>query len=317
MRLLFVIDPITKLKPAQDTALAFMAAAQLRGHEVYAVRTKDLFVENGPGARARRLELQLDAKPFFRWLGEPEARPTKDFAAIFMRRDPPFDMDYIFTTYVLSLAQPHSLVINDPRGLRDCNEKAYILRFPELIPPSLMTKNANHIRDFLQRHREAVIKPLDGKGGEGILKLTVGDLNVNSMLELLTRYESRYVMVQKYVPQALQGDKRVLILDGEPVGTFVRIPAGDDLRGNMSVGATVASAELNPRDLEICQRLAPQLAADGIVFAGIDILGPSQTEINVTSPTGVREVKALGGADVAELMIQWVERASLGREKRW
>lgn len=311
LQLLFVIDPIDKLSIDKDTSLAFMEAAGRRGHRVFACQVRDLYAV-GSDARALAREVTVaraPRPPHHIWVNDTRDLPLTTFAAVFMRKDPPFNMDYIFATYILSLAaQAGVRVVNDPRGLRDCNEKAYILNFPDLIPPTVVTRRASVLRDFMAEHGDSVIKPLDGKGGEGILLLRKGDLNINSIIELLTAYEQRFVIVQRFVPEARSGDKRIILVDGQPLGAFLRVPASDDLRGNMSAGATVQAAELTERDREICAALAPRLAADGHVFVGIDILGSYLTEINVTSPTGVREIKKLGGLDIADHMIAWLER---------
>lgn len=307
--LLFVMDPISTVSVKKDTTFAFMMAAQARGHRVLYATLDDLYARGDtPRVVVRHVELQARQGQHFSWLSAPEDVDMRSLSAVFMRKDPPFDMNFIFATYILSLAASDTLVLNDPQGLRDCNEKAYALNFPALIPPTLIARNPKHIKDFIAEQGRVVLKPLDGKGGEGILLVETGDLNTNSMIEMLTRYGKRFIMGQAFVPAARDGDKRVIMLDGEPLGAMLRVPASDDLRGNMSAGATTVACDLTPRDLEICTALAPRLVADGHIFVGIDILGDYLTEINVTSPTGVQEIRDLGGADIADAMIAWTER---------
>ncbi len=301
---LFVIDPISSLNPATDTGLALIHAAQHRGHPVFVARTRDLFVRDGdPMVNARPVALNPTATPHYQWRGPGAPLDLRTFHAVFMRRDPPFDMDYIFATHILSLAEGHCRLINAPQGLRDCNEKSYILRFPSLIPPTLLTKDPHRLQDFLQEHGDAVIKPLDGKGGEAVILLHQAHLSARAIMEVLTHNGRHYVMMQRYVPESRAGDKRILMVDGRPLGAFMRVPASGELRGNLAAGATAQATDLTPRDLEICATLAPSLISHGLRFVGIDVLGPWLTEINVTSPTGVQQVRALSGIDVADALI--------------
>lgn len=308
LKLLFIIDPIDKLPPTKDTSLTLMREASRRGHDVYSCRVEDLFaVGEQPLTRARLVEVGPIEGPHHTWRAETADLDLRDLDAVFMRKDPPFNMDFIFATYILSLAEGKTHLINDPRGLRNCNEKTYILRFPELIPPSMVSKRIDILKAFVHEHQEVVLKPLDGKGGEGILLTREGDLNLNSMLELLTHNGQRFIMAQRFVPQSRQGDKRILLVDGEPIGAFLRVPPEDDLRGNMSAGASIAASALTERDRFVCDTLRPRLIADGHFFVGIDLLGDYMTEINVTSPTGLLELKALSGIDGAALFIDRLE----------
>lgn len=308
LRLLFVIDAMRTLSAKKDTSLAFMEAAQARGHAVYACRVPDLYaVNDAPFARTRRVEVQLIPGDHHRWVSEVGVQDLRTFDAIFMRKDPPFNMDYIFATYLLDLATPRARVINSPAGLRSCNEKTYILQFPHLTPPTLVAKDMTVLRDFVREHGQAVLKPLDGRGGEGVLLTHAQDLNLRSIIEVLTDRGQRFIMAQRFVPESRQGDKRILLIDGEPQGAFLRVPAADDLRGNMSAGAHVQPTTLTDHDRAVCAALAPRLRQDGHIFVGIDLLGPYLTEINVTSPTGAQELLSLSGIDAAAAMIQWVE----------
>ncbi len=309
LALLFIIDSISTLSVTKDTSFDFMETAQKRGHRVFVARLGDLAARGDvPLARARQVVVQRVVGDHYAWQGGDEDWDMRRFDVVFMRKDPPFDMNYIFATYILSLAAEHALLINDPRGLRDCNEKAYVLRFPEWIPETVVTSSAARLKAFVREHKKAVIKPLDGKGGQGILMVQEGDLNNSSIIELLTEYEQRFVMMQRYVPESRLGDKRLLLVDGELVGGFLRVPPVDDLRGNMSVGATVHAMPITDRDRAICAALGPVLRRDGHVFAGIDVLGDVLTEINVTSPTGVQQTRDLTGVDVSAAMMDWVER---------
>jgi glutathione synthase len=310
LRLLFIIDAMRTLSPKKDTSLAFMQTACARGHAVYACRVEDLYaVNDAPLARTRRVEVQLVPSDHHRWVTDVGVQDLRTFDVVFMRKDPPFNMDYIFATYILDLAvSAHTRVLNSPQGLRSCNEKTYILQFPQLTPPTLVAKDISLIRDFVHEHGEVVLKPLDGRGGEGVLLTHAKDLNMRSMIEVLTERNTRFIMAQRFVPESRQGDKRILLIDGQPQGAFLRVPADDDLRGNMSAGARVQAAPLTDHDLALCATLAPRLHADGHIFVGIDLLGPYLTEINVTSPTGVQELLSLSGIDAATAMIEWVER---------
>lgn len=309
LRLLFIIDPMRALSVKKDTSLAFMMAAQARGHAVYTCRIEDLYaVNDAPLARTRRVEVQRVVGDHHRWVADEAVQDLRTFDAVFMRKDPPFNMDYIFATYILDLAAKSTHIINNPEGLRNCNEKAYILNFPAFTPPTMVAKNIEILRDFVSEHGQVVLKPLDGRGGEGILLTHDKDLNLRSMIEILTDRGKRFIMGQRFVPESRQGDKRVLLIDGEPQGAFLRVPAADDLRGNMSAGARVEPCELSERDLAVCAALRDRLRADGHVFVGIDLLGGWLTEINVTSPTGVQEIKHFNGIDIADAMIAWVER---------
>jgi glutathione synthase len=228
--------------------------------------------------------------------------------AVFMRKDPPFDMDYIFSTYILDLLGQRTLVVNDPVGLKMANEKMYALLFPDLIPRTMVTREQLHLKAFLDElGGEMIIKPWDGNGGRGVLLLSRKDRNLNSLLEMATDDGRRYVIAQQYVPEVRNGDKRIILVDGEPRGAILRVPAEDDHRGNMHVGARVQKTALSARDREICAAIGPTLRRDGLLFVGIDVIGDYLTEINVTSPTGIQEINALDGVRIDAEIIDLVE----------
>lgn len=308
-RFLFILDPLERILPDRDTTFVFMREAQRRGIEVYACTLEQLFARGPrPYARARRIALLPEPPHFARY--EERTEPLEFFHAVFMRKDPPFDQAYFFATHLLSLADPAAtFVLNSPRGLREANEKLYALHFPSLIPPTLVTADPNRIKDFVaEQGGQAILKPLDACGGTGIFLAALGDRNLNALLELSTHDGRRYLMAQRYLPEARTGDKRILILDGEPLGAILRVPRADDHRGNIHVGGTVLPVELTARDLEIVATLAPRLRADGLYFVGIDVIGHYLTEVNVTSPTGIQEHNRLYGTELEAAVIDFVLR---------
>jgi glutathione synthase len=312
-RFAFVMDSLARIAPDKDTTFVFMLESGRRGHEVYYLGVDDLYVERGvPRGRARRTEVMRPsaAQPAHYRLYEERTERLDWFDAVFMRKDPPFDMAYFFATHVLSLVDPtRTLVLNDPRGLREANEKLYALHFPDCIPDSLVTADIARLKVFMaDLGGEMIVKPLDGAGGAGVFHVHRTDRNLNAILESATQDGRRLIMAQRYVPEVRGGDKRIIILDGEPLGAVLRIPREDETRGNIHVGGTVAKATLSARDRAICARLAPRLRADGLWFVGLDVIGDWLTEINVTSPTGVQEINALDGVALEDDVIDFVER---------
>lgn len=321
MRFAFVMDPIERIRPEKDTTFVFMLESVRRGHEVFCVLAEDLFIDgNAAHGRGRRVEVRRSTgeptESHFRFFEERITALTW-FDAVFMRKDPPFDLAYYVATQVLSLADPlRTFVMNDPRGLREASEKLYALRFPGMSPPSLVSADPLRIKDFLERMGgEVVVKPLDACGGAGVFHLGRGDRNVNAIIEVATDCGRRPVMAQRYLADVRNGDKRILLVDGEPVGALLRVPPEDDHRSNLHVGGQAVKTELTERDREICAALAPQLRADGLYFVGLDVIGGWLTEINVTSPTGIQEVNALNGVQLETTVIDFVERRvrQLGR----
>ncbi len=293
LRTLFVMDPLDKIQVSGDSTYALMREHRRRGWPVWMCTPHELFARQGQTWGHITPVDVTDAAPHF----HPQARvdlPLSDFDVVWMRKDPPFDMSYVFTTYLLDLVPRSTLVLNDPRSIRQANEKMFALQWPELCPTTLVTREIRRALDFIDKAPgDIVMKPWDGNGGRGVLVSRRGDPNLRSMLELLTSQEQIWVIVQHYIPEILQGDKRIILFDGEPVGWMLRVPQPGDHRGNMHVGATVQACDLTERDQEICAALAPRLADMGLLFVGIDVIGRYLTEINVTSPTGFREINHL------------------------
>ncbi len=329
MKFAFIIDPIHKLDPCHDTSVAFMEAAQQLGHEVWITQANLLSVVDGKAwAILKRVQLQpvqlidgkwIAADPWYSLGDQPEGsrqanlpaiegfRPLEEMDAVFMRTDPPVTTAYLYATYILDYVDPaKTLVVNAPRGLRAANEKMYTLQFTEAIPTTIVSQNKQVIRQFVDAQGAAVLKPLGGKAGEGILFLHPGDRDLNSMIEISTLQGQLPVMVQTYLPEAKEGDKRIILLNGEPIGAVNRIPTGDEFRGNMAVGGRADRVEITERERQICAQIAPVLQRDGLIFVGIDVIGGYLTEVNVTSPTGVREVDRLDGTRLAYQVIEWV-----------
>lgn len=309
LRMAFVIDPIETTNIERDTTFVLMLESQNRGHEVWYLELKDLFIENGK-AWGTVSEINLKIAPdFFKFLGRATV-PLEHFDVVWMRKDPPFNIDYIYALYILSLInQQKTLVVNNPKGLKESNEKFYTLSFPELVPPTVVAKDMNKLKGFLTGiGGEMVVKPLDGCGGEGVFYIKEGDRNANVILESITDGGKRFVLAQKFIKEVSQGDKRIIILNGTPLGAVLRIAKpGGEFRCNFHSGGSPAKTELTERDIEICQRIAPKLREDGLYFVGIDVIGGYLTEVNMTSPTGVQEINKLCGTKLESLVIDFVE----------
>ncbi|MFB6372028.1 MAG: glutathione synthase [Bradymonadaceae bacterium] len=311
----FVMDPLDGIILDEDTTFAFMLAAQERGHRLFYIRPEDLYADHDTARAALHpCEVQRVEGDHYE-LGEPEDVALGDLDCLFMRKDPPFDIDYLHASHLLELARKQgAFVLNDPTGLRVANEKLYALHFPELLPDTLVTRRPEAIESFMADHDgRCVIKPVDGYGGASIFVLDRDDRNHNSLIEMMTSEGSERVVCQEYVPEAREGDKRILLLDGEPMGAILRVPPEDDHRGNIHVGGDVVQTDLTERDREICERVGERLVDDGLWFAGIDVLGDALTEVNVTSPTGIQEMSRLDDVDGAGQVVEWAaERARLG-----
>jgi glutathione synthase len=316
MKIAFIIDPIHKLDPNHDTSVALMEAAQELGHDVWITEAHLLSVVDGKAwavlqsvqlKPVQLVEGRWKAEPdWFVW-SEPVFQPLERMDIVFMRTDPPVTIAYLFATYILDYIDPtKTRVINAPNGLRLANEKMYALQFKEAMPETIVSQDKRVIREFVEQWGAAVLKPLGGKAGEGILFLESSDRNFNSMVEISTHQGQLPVMVQTYLPAAKEGDKRIILLNGEPMGAVNRIPTGNEFRGNMAVGGRVAQVEITEREREVCAQLAPALRRDGLIFVGIDVIGGYLTEVNVTSPTGIREIDRLNGTRLGYQVIEWV-----------
>ena len=304
-----VMDPIGSIIVKKDTTLAMMLAAQRRGWALRYMELGDLFVRDGAAhARMRPIEVRDDPHDWYT-LGETDTRPLATLDVILMRKDPPFDMEFVYSTYILERAEAGGvLVVNRPQSLRDANEKMFTAWFPQCCPPTLVTREHARMNAFLHEHGDIIVKPLDGMGGVSIFRVRTGDPNVNVVFETLSRQQTRYAMCQRYIPEIREGDKRVLLIEGEPVDyALARVPAGGDARGNLAAGARGVGMEITPRMREIAGEVGPVLREKGLVFVGLDVIGDHLTEINVTSPTCVREIDAAFGVDVAGKLMDAIE----------
>ncbi|MEC4983316.1 MAG: glutathione synthase [Oscillatoria sp. PMC 1068.18] len=317
MKFAFIIDPLNKLDPGHDSTVAMMEAAQALGHEVWVTIAEKLSVVKGQAwALLEQVELEFVELIDDRWIAkenwyrvvEVSGRSLQEMNAVFMRTDPPVTIPYLYATQILDLLAPEkTLVVNSPRALQAANEKLYAMQFPEVIPETIVSQDKLVIREFIEGREGGVLKPLGGKAGEGILFLHESDRNLNSLIEISTKWGKEPVMVQDYLPAAKEGDKRIILLEGAAIGAVNRIPFGKEFRGNMAVGGRVAKTEITPREQEIISILAPKLQADKLYFVGIDVIGGYLTEINVTSPTGIREIDRLNNVRLGKQVIQWVE----------
>lgn len=311
LRLAVVMDPIAEIKYTKDSTLAMLLAASKAGFELHYLEQGDLHLRDGIAlGRARPLQVFADERRWFS-LGEPKVERLGDFSAILMRKDPPFDTEYIYSTYILERAEEQgALVVNRPRGLRDMNEKVYTAWFPECCAPTLVTRDMADMRAFLDEHGKIVCKPLHGMGGRSIFAIERGDKNTNVILETLTEYGERFAIVQRYLPEIVQtGDSRILLVDGEAVPyALARIPSAEDNRGNLAAGASGHGRELTERDRFLAGRIGPEVARQGMLFVGIDVIGGFVTEINVTSPTGIRELDRQFGIDIGALFIAAIRK---------
>ena len=307
MRHAFLMDPIESIRVDQDSTFALMMEAQSRGYEVL-YGTIDGLDQRGGRARAVLRSARLSpVQGAHAELGPPVRHDLGELDVVWMRKDPPFDMGYIFCTYLLDLASRDALVVNHPDGLRAMNEKAWAMAFPDLVPDSLITQSQDDLRAFAEELGAIVVKPLDGNGGEGVFIVQADDPNRGVILELSTRHGSRKVIAQRYLPEAQQGDKRIILVDGVAVGACLRVPSGVDHRGNIHVGARVAPCTLTDRDREICEAIGPALSAAGQIFVGIDVIGDYLTEVNVTSPTCIHEINGFDQIRIEALTMDAVE----------
>ncbi|MGQ0711848.1 MAG: glutathione synthase [Rhodoferax sp.] len=313
MKLLFVADPLESFKTYKDSTFAMMREAARRGHQIAACEPQDLVWQRGGcvQARVRHIALTGASEP---WFDETERTECalKDFGAVLMRKDPPFDPEFFYATHLLEQAEREGArVFNRPRALRDHPEKLAILEFPEHIAPTLVTRSAQAVRDFHAQHRDIILKPLDGMGGMGIFRVREDGLNLGAIIETLNRDGAQTLMVQQFLPAIAQGDKRVLVIGGVPVPyCLARIPQGGEVRGNLAAGGKGVAQPLSSTDRAIAEHLGPILAARGLLLVGLDIIGERLTEINVTSPTCFQEITDQTGCDVAALFVDALERAA-------
>lgn len=310
IKLAIVMDPITTVNYKKDSSLAMLWAAADRGWSLHYLTMADLFLENGVAkGKATRLSVYRNPEHFYD-LGETNTVSLSDFDVILMRKDPPFDNEYIYATYILEQAeQAGVLVVNKPQSLRDCNEKIFATYFSECTPPHLVTRDAELLRQFHQQHGDVIFKPLDGMGGTAIFRLTESDPNVSVIIETLTAHGAHQIMAQKYLPEIKQGDKRILIVDGQPIDyCLARIPKSGETRGNLAAGGTGVAQPLSERDRWIANQVAPDLVKRGLLFVGLDVIGDYLTEINVTSPTCIREIDAAFNTDIAGQLMNAIEK---------
>lgn len=303
------MDPIGSIVPKKDSSFAMLLEAKRRSAEIHYFEQHDLRMLSGKAiGRSTRLNVQDNHDDWFD-LGESQEIELGELDAILMRKDPPFDMEYVYTTYILDRAKKAgALIVNDPQALRDMNEKAYTGWFPECTPLTLITRSMGEMKSFLQEHGRVVVKPLDGMGGRSIFVVQTGDNNANVIFETLTDYGRRFAMAQVYIPEIELGDKRILLIDGVAVPhALARVPSGDDNRGNIVAGAAATGQDLSDNDRRICAQVGPVLRDAGVLFAGIDVIGDYLTEINVTSPTGIRELDRQFDLNIAGIMFDAIE----------
>jgi len=301
------MDPIERINIRGDSTFALMLEAQSRGHRLSYYTPAMLAQHEGRVFATVRAVSVRDVEGDHVTLGEPRRAELTEFDVVLLRQDPPFDLAYITTTHLLERIQPNTLVVNDPAAVRNAPEKVFVLEFPDLMPATLVTRDLAEIKAFRARHGDIVMKPLYGKGGEAVFRLAPEDLNFGSLYDLFATTFREQWMVQKFLPAVKEGDKRIILVDGEFAGAVNRVPAPDDLRSNMVRGGVPKETELTAREREICARLGPPLRERSLLFVGIDVIDGYLTEINVTSPTGIRAVKSVGGPDIAALIWDKIE----------
>jgi len=316
MKLAFVVDPLDSFKIYKDTTFAMMREATARGHSLYALGQEDLAWRGGKVVgNARRIHL-TGKKPGWYRSDKAVMTPLKSFDAVLMRKDPPFDMEYVYSTYLLELAEAQGArVFNRPRSIRDWNEKMSVARFPQFAPPTVVTRSEVLIREFLAAHRDVILKPLDGMGGASVFRVRRDDPNVNVIIETVTHYGRRTIMAQRFLSEISDGDKRVLLIDGKPVPyCLARIPKPGETRGNLAAGGTGVARKLTKRDSEIAAAVGPVVAKEGLLLVGLDVIGEHLTEVNVTSPTCFQEITEQSGFDVAGMFMDALAAACARRK---
>lgn len=308
LRVACQMDPIDRIDIRGDSTFALLLEAQRRGHEIFYYLPQHMALL-GPKLIARGSSLRVEDKVGSHYrVDNARTENLADWDVVLLRQDPPFDMAYITSTHLLERIHPKTLVVNDPGHVRNAPEKVFVLDFQDLMPPTLVTRNPEDVKAFRAEYKDIIIKPLYGNGGASVFRLGPEDTNFNSLIELFQTVFREPFMVQQYRPEVRAGDKRIILVDGEVVGAINRVPAADETRSNLHVGGQAVSTELTPRDREICTRIGPELKRRGLLFTGIDVIGPYLTEINVTSPTGIRQIKNFGGPDVAALIWDAIEQ---------
>ena len=308
LRVAFQMDPIDGLAIRGDSTFALMLEAQRRGHDLFYYLPGDLKMENALTAAHMQPVQVADEEGGHYTLGPRSLTPLKDCDVVMLRQDPPFDMAYITTTHLLEAAANSGvLVVNDPANVRNSPEKLFVTQFPDLMPPTLITRSLDDVRAFRREHGDIIIKPLYGNGGAGIFRLQQDDTNLGSLVELFQNVFREAFIVQRYQPEVRKGDKRIILVDGEIAGAINRVPAVEETRSNMHVGGRAEPTGITEREREICAAIGPELKRRGLVFTGIDVIGDYLTEINVTSPTGVQEIRRFGGPDISALFWDWAE----------
>ena len=310
IKLGIVMDPIESINIKKDSSFAMMLEAQRRGWEIHYMEMNDLSLEQGKAiARTRVVSLKEDPNGWFEFHSEQEIA-LSDLDAVLMRKDPPFDTEYIYATYILERAEDEgALIVNKPQSLRDCNEKLFTAWFPELTPTTVVTRRADKIKAFHQEHGDVILKPLDGMGGSSIFRVMKGDPNVSVIIETLTNHGENYCMAQTFVPDISNGDKRILVVDGEPMPyCLARIPAKGETRGNLAAGGRGEARPISETDRKIAETVAPVLKEKGLIFVGLDVIGDKLTEINVTSPTCIREIEAAFDISITGKLMDAIER---------
>ena len=302
LKVAFQMDPIERIDIKGDSTFALLLEAQSRGHEIFYYTPQDLALRNGELLAHGHTLTVKDKEDSHYALSDPRTENLGDLDVVHLRQDPPFDMSYITTTHLLERIHPETLVVNDPCFVRNAPEKIFVLDFLDLMPPTMVTRSLDDVKAFRAEYGDIIIKPLYGNGGESVFLLKADDTNLASLVELFQLMLREPFMVQQYLPEVRGGDKRIILVDGKLAGAINRVPAQDETRSNMHIGGTPTPVDLTKRDHEICERLGPELKKRGLIFVGIDVIGEYLTEINVTSPTGIREVKRFGGADIAALI---------------
>ncbi|MGQ0673854.1 MAG: glutathione synthase [Hyphomicrobium sp.] len=316
LRIACQMDPIERIDIRGDSTFAILLEAQRRGHEIFYYTPQNLSLL-GSELRARGSSLTIKDKAGDHYkVSRPRVVNLAEWDVVLLRQDPPFDMAYITSTHLLERIHPDTLVVNDPAEVRNAPEKIWVLDFIDLMPPTLVTRSLDDVLTFRAEHKDIIVKPLYGNGGAGVFRIRSEDTNLASLVELFQSVFREPFMVQRYLSEVRAGDKRIILVDGEPAGAINRVPAKDETRSNLHVGGTAKPVELTKRDKAICARLGPELKRRGLIFTGIDVIGDSLTEINVTSPTGIRQVKAFGGNDIAAMIWDTIESKIAAHRKR-